>query len=149
MSCATIRAVQRELSQASARRCANAILHRSVCRSGGRKESGRTLRGAVVSVILRIRGVTYRVDCVAAFVQRIYGGAHIRFFFFSAPFGACAQQKKSERKPFSSCNPARLRDEKWDVEIDLPTGPELVPARRFWKAGTATSSCSHSFDVVR
>ena len=38
-----------------------------------------------------------------------------------------------------TCNPARARaGENWDVEIDLPTGPELVTGSTRLKAGTAT-----------
>ncbi len=38
-----------------------------------------------------------------------------------------------------TCNPSRLRTGKpWDVEIDLPTGPELVTGSTRLKAGTAT-----------
>jgi N-acetylmuramic acid 6-phosphate etherase len=37
-----------------------------------------------------------------------------------------------------TCNPARKRTEKWDVEIDLATGPELVTGSTRLKAGTAT-----------
>ena len=38
-----------------------------------------------------------------------------------------------------TCNPARARGaEKWDVEIDLPTGPEIVTGSTRLKAGTAT-----------
>lgn len=37
-----------------------------------------------------------------------------------------------------TCNPARRHDENWDVEIDLPTGPELVTGSTRLKAGTAT-----------
>jgi N-acetylmuramic acid 6-phosphate etherase len=38
-----------------------------------------------------------------------------------------------------TCNPKRHRTvEKWDVEIDLPTGPELVTGSTRLKAGTAT-----------
>ena len=38
-----------------------------------------------------------------------------------------------------SCNPARSRfDRPWDVEIDLPTGPELITGSTRLKAGTAT-----------
>ena len=36
-----------------------------------------------------------------------------------------------------TCNPARERDG-WDVEIDLPTGPEIVTGSTRLKAGTAT-----------
>jgi N-acetylmuramic acid 6-phosphate etherase len=38
-----------------------------------------------------------------------------------------------------TCNPARRAStEPWDVEIDLPTGPELVTGSTRLKAGTAT-----------
>ena len=37
-----------------------------------------------------------------------------------------------------TCNPARVRAERWDVEIDLATGPELVTGSTRLKAGTAT-----------
>ena len=38
-----------------------------------------------------------------------------------------------------TCNPARERDaDSWDVEIDLPTGPEIVTGSTRLKAGTAT-----------
>lgn len=38
-----------------------------------------------------------------------------------------------------SCNPARTRSPRpWDVEIDLPTGPELITGSTRLKAGTAT-----------
>jgi N-acetylmuramic acid 6-phosphate etherase len=37
-----------------------------------------------------------------------------------------------------TCNPARKRTERWDVEIDLATGPELVTGSTRLKAGTAT-----------
>jgi N-acetylmuramic acid 6-phosphate etherase len=36
-----------------------------------------------------------------------------------------------------TCNPARARTQ-WDVEIDLPTGPEIVTGSTRLKAGTAT-----------
>lgn len=41
-----------------------------------------------------------------------------------------------------SCNPARTRrgNFSWDVEIDLPTGPELVTGSTRLKAGTATKA---------
>ncbi len=40
---------------------------------------------------------------------------------------------------FLTCNPARARQAPpWDVEIDLPTGPELVTGSTRLKAGTAT-----------
>jgi N-acetylmuramic acid 6-phosphate etherase len=38
-----------------------------------------------------------------------------------------------------TCNPERIRSpQPWDVEIDLPTGPELVTGSTRLKAGTAT-----------
>jgi N-acetylmuramic acid 6-phosphate etherase len=38
-----------------------------------------------------------------------------------------------------TCNPARVRSHRpWDVEIDLPTGPELITGSTRLKAGTAT-----------
>ena len=37
-----------------------------------------------------------------------------------------------------TCNPARARNGAWDVEIDLPTGPELLTGSTRLKAGTAT-----------
>ncbi len=38
-----------------------------------------------------------------------------------------------------SCNPARRREDPcWDVEIDLPTGPELIAGSTRLRAGTAT-----------
>ena len=37
-----------------------------------------------------------------------------------------------------TCNPARKRTGSWDIEIDLPTGPELVTGSTRLKAGTAT-----------
>jgi N-acetylmuramic acid 6-phosphate etherase len=39
-----------------------------------------------------------------------------------------------------TCNPARKKGEEWDVEIDLPTGPELVTGSTRLKAGTATKA---------
>lgn len=37
-----------------------------------------------------------------------------------------------------TCNPARQRDEAFDIEIDLTTGPELLTGSTRLKAGTAT-----------
>jgi len=37
-----------------------------------------------------------------------------------------------------TCNPARPRGTAWDVDIDLPTGPEIVTGSTRLKAGTAT-----------
>ncbi len=37
-----------------------------------------------------------------------------------------------------TCNPARRRARSWDVEIDIPTGPELLTGSTRLKAGTAT-----------
>ncbi len=39
---------------------------------------------------------------------------------------------------FLTCNPARERATAWDVEIDLPTGPEIITGSTRLKAGTAT-----------
>lgn len=54
--------------------------------------------------------------------------------------GALAQARKNgARTVLITCNPARNRDgETWDVEIDLPTGPEIVTGSTRLKAGTAT-----------
>jgi len=55
--------------------------------------------------------------------------------------GALARARELGAKTILlTCNPARHRDEKqaWDVEIDLPTGPELVTGSTRLKAGTAT-----------
>ncbi len=37
-----------------------------------------------------------------------------------------------------TCNPTRQRGTAWDVEVDLPTGPEIVTGSTRLKAGTAT-----------
>ena len=37
-----------------------------------------------------------------------------------------------------TCNPSRNREQQWDVEIDLATGPEVVTGSTRMKAGTAT-----------
>ena len=51
---------------------------------------------------------------------------------------ACAR-KAGAHTLLLTCNPARSRGvEKWDVEIDLPTGPEIVTGSTRLKAGTAT-----------
>ena len=51
---------------------------------------------------------------------------------------ACAR-KVGAHTLLLTCNPARSRGvEKWDVEIDLPTGPEIVTGSTRLKAGTAT-----------
>lgn len=54
--------------------------------------------------------------------------------------GALGEARRAgARTILLTCNPARHRDlEKWDVEIDLPTGPELVTGSTRLKAGTAT-----------
>jgi N-acetylmuramic acid 6-phosphate etherase len=58
------------------------------------------------------------------------------------PFVLGALQRSREigaRTILLTCNPARRRDaQTWDVEIDLPTGPELVTGSTRLKAGTAT-----------
>ncbi len=54
--------------------------------------------------------------------------------------GALAQARTlGARTLLLACNPARRHDgAAWDVEIDLPTGPELVTGSTRLKAGTAT-----------
>ncbi len=54
--------------------------------------------------------------------------------------GALARARKlGARTMLVSCNPARQRTATaWDVEIDLPTGPEIVTGSTRLKAGTAT-----------
>lgn len=58
------------------------------------------------------------------------------------PFVLGALQRARElgaKTIFLTCNPARRHAEPpWDVEIDLPTGPELVTGSTRLKAGTAT-----------
>ena len=50
-----------------------------------------------------------------------------------------AARKAGAHTLLLTCNPARARGaEKWDVEIDLPTGPEIVTGSTRLKAGTAT-----------
>ena len=39
-----------------------------------------------------------------------------------------------------TCNPTRNREQRWDVEIDLATGPEIVTGSTRMKAGTATKA---------
>ncbi len=54
--------------------------------------------------------------------------------------GALARARESgARTILLSCNPARRRGaQAWDVEIDLPVGPEIVTGSTRLKAGTAT-----------
>ena len=54
--------------------------------------------------------------------------------------GALARARKADAQTILlTCNPVRARGvEKWDVEIDLPTGPEIVTGSTRLKAGTAT-----------
>lgn len=54
--------------------------------------------------------------------------------------GALEQSRKLGAKTLLlTCNPARLpTPPPWDVEIDLPTGPEIVTGSTRLKAGTAT-----------
>lgn len=50
-----------------------------------------------------------------------------------------AARKRGARTILITCNPNRARSgDPWDVEIDLPTGPELVTGSTRLKAGTAT-----------
>ena len=54
--------------------------------------------------------------------------------------GALKRARKiGARTILLTCNPARrMRGRPWDVEIDLPTGPELLAGSTRLKAGTAT-----------
>lgn len=53
--------------------------------------------------------------------------------------GALRQARRlGARTMLLTCNPARTHGERWDVEIDLGTGPELVTGSTRLKAGTAT-----------
>lgn len=54
--------------------------------------------------------------------------------------GALAKAREvGARTLLVTCNPARRRsDQPWDVEVDLPTGPEIVTGSTRLKAGTAT-----------
>jgi len=54
-------------------------------------------------------------------------------------FGALVEaRKKGASTILISCNPARHSDFRADVEIDLPTGPEILAGSTRLKAGTAT-----------
>ena len=58
-----------------------------------------------------------------------------------APFvqGALVEAKRrGARTILLTCNPERDRFDAWDLEIDLPTGPELLTGSTRLKAGTAT-----------
>ena len=49
---------------------------------------------------------------------------------------------------FLTCNPYRARNgQKWDAEIDLPTGPELITGSTRLKAGTATKVALNIFST--
>ncbi len=53
--------------------------------------------------------------------------------------GALAEAKaRGAQTIFLTCNPARVRLESFDLEIDLATGPEIVTGSTRLKAGTAT-----------
>jgi N-acetylmuramic acid 6-phosphate etherase len=53
--------------------------------------------------------------------------------------GSLQEAKKIGAKTILiTCNPMRNRDQRCDVEIDLPTGPEIVTGSTRMKAGTAT-----------
>jgi N-acetylmuramic acid 6-phosphate etherase len=53
--------------------------------------------------------------------------------------GALAEaSKRGAQTMLITCNPARDRGERCDLEIDLPTGPELLTGSTRLKAGTAT-----------
>ena len=53
--------------------------------------------------------------------------------------GALARAREIGAKTILlTCNPERVRDAQWDLEIDLATGPELLTGSTRLKAGTAT-----------
>ncbi|MFZ1219101.1 MAG: N-acetylmuramic acid 6-phosphate etherase, partial [Chthoniobacterales bacterium] len=53
--------------------------------------------------------------------------------------GALAEaRKRGAQTVLITCNPARDRTEGCDLEIDLPTGPEILTGSTRLKAGTAT-----------
>lgn len=56
--------------------------------------------------------------------------------------GALAEAARlGARTLLLTCNPARRRaGQRWEVEIDLPTGPELITGSTRLKAGTATKA---------
>ncbi|MEO8351653.1 MAG: N-acetylmuramic acid 6-phosphate etherase, partial [Chthoniobacteraceae bacterium] len=64
--------------------------------------------------------------------------------------GGLARAKKiGAQTVLVTCNPARARSETpWDVEIDLPTGPELVTGSTRLKAGTATKLALNLFSTA-
>ncbi len=68
-----------------------------------------------------------------------------------APFvlGALARARElGARTLLLTCNPARHRaTQGWDVEIDLPTGPEIVTGSTRLKAGTATKAALNLFST--
>lgn len=49
-----------------------------------------------------------------------------------------AARKQGARPMLLTCNPARRREVRWEVEIDLASGPELLTGSTRLKAGTAT-----------
>jgi N-acetylmuramic acid 6-phosphate etherase len=49
-----------------------------------------------------------------------------------------AAKKRGAQTIFLTCNPARVRGEAFDLEIDLETGPEILTGSTRLKAGTAT-----------
>jgi len=58
-----------------------------------------------------------------------------------APFVLGALEKAAElqaKTVLLTCNPSRRHARSWDVEIDIPTGPELLTGSTRLKAGTAT-----------
>jgi N-acetylmuramic acid 6-phosphate etherase len=53
--------------------------------------------------------------------------------------GALARARELRAKTILlTCNPGRARDDTWEVEVDLATGPELLTGSTRLKAGTAT-----------
>jgi N-acetylmuramic acid 6-phosphate etherase len=57
------------------------------------------------------------------------------------PFVLAALQEAKQigaRTILLTCNPARNHQQNWDVEIDLPSGPEIITGSTRLKAGTVT-----------
>ncbi|MDQ3623687.1 MAG: N-acetylmuramic acid 6-phosphate etherase [Verrucomicrobiota bacterium] len=99
-----------------------AALHRAVEGAEDQAEAG--------ALVMLDRGVTARdVVCGISASGRTP-------FVFGALEGA---RKVGAGTLLLTCNPARLpAHTPWDVEIDLPTGPEIVTGSTRLKAGTAT-----------
>lgn len=62
--------------------------------------------------------------------------------------GALAGAKKRGAQTILlTCNPARIRTEAFDLEIDLATGPEILTGSTRLKAGTATKIALNIFST--